>query len=381
MEARLEVGAFLHFEKEPCNPHGTMYSAFAPGRVELLGNHTDYNEGVVLSAALDLGITVKGAPREDGKIVLGSEEMEGTIESHWDALAQTKTWADYPLGVAKMLEEAHKKIQGFDARFSSTLPTGAGLSSSAAIEVATGVFLKDLFGFEITPLDLAKACRRAENEFVGVNCGLLDQVSSIFGKANHAIFLDCRAETVDTIRFPDGVSLLIIHSGVRHALTGGEYNERREQCFEAAAKMGAKALRDVTSAQLEAADLPDLVKRRAAHVVGENERVFEALEFLKKGDAEGFGRLMKESHKSSRFNFENSTEELDALVEIASKQPGVFGARLTGGGFGGAIVSLVDSSKIDEAAHAITSEYHKTTGNDGKAYQCAIGNGALAAHP
>lgn len=353
-------------------------SAFAPGRVELLGNHTDYNGGVVLSAAIDLGISANGRRRDDGKIVLRSEGIDGAVEASVDALRHADIWADYPLGVAKVLKDAGYPIGGFEAEYTSTLPLGAGLSSSAAIEVCTAVLLSRLFDFQVGALDLAKLCRKAENEFVGVSCGLLDQVSSIFGKAEQAIFLDCRAETVETIKFPHGVGLLVVHSGVKHALSGGEYNERRDQCFEAARILGVPVLRDATSAQLAAANMPDLVKRRAAHITGENERVFEAVEDLRKGDAAAFGKLMSASHRSSIENFENSTPELDALVEIANAQPAVYGARLTGGGFGGAIVALTKSDEMEKTGAVIEAEYLKKTGHHGKAYRCQIGDGALS---
>jgi galactokinase len=184
---------------------------------------------------------------------------------------------------------------------------------------------------------------------------------------------------VENVPFPSGVALLVVHSGVKHALTGGEYNERRDQCFEAARRMGVPALRDVTSAQLAAADLPDLVRRRAAHIVGENERVFAALDHLRAGEAAAFGALMSASHRSSRENFENSTPELDALVEIACAQPGVHGARLTGGGFGGAIVALVDDDRLDAVAGAVETAYHARTGHTGRAIRGHIGDGALPA--
>lgn len=353
-------------------------SSFAPGRVELLGNHTDYNQGVVLSAAIDLGISAKGRRRDDGKIVLASEGIGGVVAVDSQKFAPADGWADYPLGVARVFMDAGHPVTGFEADFSSTLPLGAGLSSSAAIEVSTAMLLVRLFGLEVAPLDLAKLCRKAENEFVGVNCGLLDQVSSIFGKKDHAIHLDCRIETVATIPFPHDVGLLIVHSGVKHALTGGEYNERREQCFEAAKILKIPALRDATSAQLAAAQMPAIVKRRAAHIVGENERVFEAIDHLKAGDAASFGKLMTASHRSSIENFENSTPELDALVEIANAQKGVHGARLTGGGFGGAIVALVQLDAIEAVASAVVAEYLKKTGNQGAAYRCLIGDGALS---
>ena len=353
-------------------------SSFAPGRVELLGNHTDYNGGVVLSAAISLGISARGRKRTDTKIVLTSEGIPGVVTADLNKLTADGSWADYALGVARIVKDAGHPVAGFEADFASDLPLGAGLSSSAAIEVCTAVLLMRLFGFQVPPLDLARLCRKAENEFVGVSCGLLDQVSSIFGKKEHAIFLDCRAETVENVPFPPGVGLIVVHSGVKHALSGGEYNERRDQCFEAARILGVPALRDATSEQLARTDMPAIVKRRAAHIIGENERVFEALEHLKRRDAAAFGRLMSASHRSSIENFENSTPELDALVEISCAQEGVYGARLTGGGFGGAIVALVAMNSIETVAEVVEAAYREKTGHNGKAYLCLIGDGALA---
>ena len=352
-------------------------SSFAPGRVELLGNHTDYNGGVVLSVAINLGIAARGRARNDEKIRLTSEGLSGVVNADLETLAPNDSWADYPLGVAKVLHDNGFPIAGFEANFSSNLPLGAGLSSSAAIEVSMAVLLTRLFNFQVPPIDLARLCRKAENEYVGVSCGLLDQVSSIFGEKDHAIFLDCRAETVETLPFPPEVGLLVVHSGVKHALSGGEYNERRDQCFEAAEILGVPALRDATSEQLAAAVMPALVKRRAAHIIGENERVFQAVEHLKRHDAVALGELMRESHRSSMENFENSTPELDALVEISCAQEGVYGARLTGGGFGGAIVALVSLSAIDDIAKSVEAEYFERTGHNGKAYKFLIGDGAL----
>lgn len=357
----------------------SLITAFAPGRIELLGNHTDYNQGVVLSCAIPFGITASGRSREDHQVVLRSSETEGAVAAlPGETLKPRGDWADYPLGVLHFFREAGAAIDGFEMEFTSDLPVGAGLSSSAAIEVATGVFLSRLSGFSLSPLELAKLCRRAENEFVGVQCGLLDQVSSIFGRKDHVVYLDCRAETVERVPFPEGYALLVTHSGVKHALTGGEYNERREQCFEAARLLGVAALRDATSAQLAGAGLPDLPFRRAAHVVGENERVFAAIDHLRAGRVEEFGALMTASHQSSIRNFENSTPELDALVEIATAIPGVHGSRLTGGGFGGATISLVPAGEADRIGKTLAEVYHRRTGNTATVYQCALGDGALA---
>ena len=358
----------------------TTLTVQAPGRVELLGNHTDYNEGYVLSAAIDRGVTIQGHAIGNGKISLHSATMDSSVDSEIGSLERSETapWANYPLGVVWAFLEAKFLLLGFSAEITSDLPLGAGLSSSAALEVATATFLKKLFTLEIDPLRLAKLCRKAENEFVGVNCGLLDQVSSTFGKKDHAIFLDCRNETVENVPFPHGVSLLITHSGVKHALVGGEYNERRLQCFEAAEKLGARALRDVSGVQLEAGKtaLPPLVYKRAAHIVGENERVLSGITALRNRDVKTFGELMFQSHESSRVNFENSTSELDALVAIAHEEPGVLGSRLTGGGFGGATVSLIETPAADAIAENYIRKYRENTGYTCQTFLCAIADGA-----
>ncbi len=352
--------------------------AYAPGRVELLGNHTDYNDGVVLAAAIDRGITLEGDLSGNGIILLTSngEQVRHDLEYRWPEPLTHSTWANYPLGVVRMLLEEGYEISGFSATISSNLMTGAGLSSSAALEVATCLLIEKLAGFSLEPMARAKLCRRAENEFVGVNCGLLDQASSVFGAENAAIHLDCRAETVETVPFPEGFALLITNSGVKHELTGGEYNERRNQCFEAASILGVKALRDTTSAALLAADMPDVTRRRALHVTGEIERVQAGVQMLKAGDGNGFGRLMFESHESSRKNFENSTPELDALVEIARSTAGVFGSRLTGGGFGGATVSLIDPQQADAIIARFAEEYQKITGITCQTYLTTLAEGA-----
>lgn len=354
-------------------------SCFAPGRVEILGNHTDYNEGFVLSASLPYGIRVTGSKREDGKIHLSTQLGESLhVEVSAEApFARSGEWYDYPLGVVAALREAGIAVGGFHAEFVADLPSGAGLSSSAALEVSTIMLLEKLQQITLPGIELAKLCRRAENEFVGMQCGILDQVSSLFGKRDHAIFLDCRDNKVQTVSFPHDVCLLLIQTGVPHALVGGEYNERRRHCFAAAKSLGVPFLRDATYEMLSASSLPDLEYRRAAHIIGENERVLQTVALISRGDVHGVGKLMNQSHESSRLNFENSTPALDLLVEIAKSTAGVYGARMTGGGFGGAIVVLVGRDAAPAAGSHIAREYERRSGNHARVLNCDLADGAL----
>ena len=357
------------------------FSARAPGRVELLCNHTAYDGGVVLSVAINYAVSVEGERRTDHHAEVQSDLSPELVRQPVQSPQRQEgagSWANYPLGVVASLRDEGFALEGFRMGITSDLPTGAGLSSSAALEVATARLLMKLFSLEIEPMTLAKICRRAENEFVGVKCGLLDQVSSIFGRRGNAVYLDCRSEQVDNIPLPGGTALLVFHCGVEHRLVGGEYNERREQCFAAAEAMGVRALRDVSTGQLEAArgTLDPLVYRRAAHIVGENERVLKGIEYLRQNNGQAFGELMFASHESSRLNFENSTPELDVLVELAREEKGVLGSRLTGGGFGGATISLVESGRIEEIARHLEKNYSARTGNHGRAYPCESADGA-----
>jgi galactokinase len=360
----------------PTNPDVT--SAFAPGRVELLGNHTDYNEGLVLGAAIDRGLTISGAARSDDVIRLHSSLM-GEVEINLpDLRPQTQsTWANYALGVAQELIDLGIPVGGFAARLEGNLPPRSGLSSSAAFEVATALFLLKLQRRELPPMDVAKLCQRAEHRFVGVQSGLLDQVMSLFGRANHLIFFDTRIEQVRNIPFPDDLALIIAESGKQRELAGGEYNVRREQTHAAAQILGVRALRDITSSELRTrTDLNPILARRARHIVQENERVERAIELLGENDAVGFGRLLNESHESSQLNFENSAPELDLLVELARGFPGVLGARLTGAGFGGAIVALCRRADANSTATRLHEAYQRRTGVASEMFVCEIGDGA-----
>lgn len=355
-----------------------MVSAYAPGRVELLGNHTDYNEGVVLGAAIDRGLRVCGSSTADDSISLESEGI-GRIDL---PLSEVKPldhqrWANYALGVVSELIALGVSIKGFRAAVTGDLPAGCGLSSSAAFELATALFLLKLFRGEVSPLELAKACQRAEHRFVGVQSGLLDQVTSLFGRAHHVVFFDARTEEVRVIPFPPGLSLIIAESGKKRELAGGDYNNRRLETRAAADALHVPALRDVDSDMLaHNQTLPDLLRRRATHIVEENERVWCALKLLANGDGPGFGALMNASHQSSVKNFENSTPELDLLVSIAQRLPGVLGARLTGGGFGGATVTLCQEHAAKEIAAQLSKRYARKCGIIPRVVISGIANGA-----
>jgi galactokinase len=340
--------------------------AFAPGRVELLGNHTDYNEGLVLAAAIDLGVTARAERLEADVLEVSSETNGRQAKASLDQsepFTGDSAWANYPLGVIRALREAGLGVGGLRLQVSSNLPLGWVLSSSAAFEVSSALAALSLYDLSVEPMALAKLCQRAENEFVGVKCGLLDQASSVFGREGEVIRLDFREVSASTVPMPGHAALLLVDSGVHHELSGGEYNERRAQCRAAAEALGVRALRDVTSKMVAAATSLDPVTRaRALHITGENERVQAGVAALEANRLDDFGRLMFESHESSKRNFENSTSFLDSLVEIAAATPGVLGARLTGGGFGGATIWLVERAQAPAILHSVPEVYHRKTG-------------------
>ncbi len=339
-------------------------TTFAPGRVEILGNHTDYNLGFVLSAAIHLGVTIAATKLSKNVLETSSTTNGRSVSIELNSLQHLSqdTWANYPIGVIKILLDAGFQVGGMRLDVSSDLPLGAGLSSSAALEVATAMAAEALYDLELEKMALAQLCQKAENEFVGVQSGLLDQASSVFGKNHQLILLDFFKITVETVALPANTSLLLLNSGVPHELTGGEYNERRKQCMLAAKVMGVASLRDANLALLESAPLDDLTRRRALHIIGENDRVLRGLQALRSNQVEAFGQLMFASHLSSRENFENSTSHLDTLVDLARQTPGIYGSRLTGGGFGGSTVSLIDSARADQIVQTISTEYHRITG-------------------
>ena len=343
----------------------------APGRVNLIGEHTDYNDGFVLPAAIEFYCWVAAAPRSDKKLVIYSENFNETIETNLDSISSAgkNHWANYPLGVAWALQNPGKRLKGANLFICGDVPLGAGLSSSAAIEVAAGFALLNQSGCTVHRTELAKLCQKAENEFVGARCGIMDQFIACYGKTSFALLLDCRSLDFQLARLPVGIQFVICNTMVKHELASGEYNRRRAECEEGvrALRMALpeiRALRDVSASQLEEhrALLNPTVYSRCRHVVTENDRTQEAIRALHAGNLSVFGRLMRESHRSLGDDYEVSCKELDLMVEIAAVQPGVIGARMTGGGFGGCTINLVESAAVDAFKQNVAAKYHAQAG-------------------
>lgn len=332
----------------------------APGRAEWLGNHTDYNDGLVLGVGLEVGATVTVQPAPDGQLVLRAEDLGEEMACGLDALRPVGQggWANYVLGVAAGFLARGAQADGLHLSVRSTVPMGAGLSSSAALECATARALQQAWGTDFDDMELARIGQEAEHKFAGVRCGLLDQVTSLFATRDHAVFFDCRSLEVERVPVPAEARFVIVQSGVKHALSDGAYNERRAECEEAAQVLGVGKLRGSTMRLIDQAErsgrLQGAPLRRARHVVGENVRVAAAVEALCVGDLAKVGQLMNESHESSRTLFENSCEELDLLAAEARNIAGCFGARLTGGGFGGAVLALVERGTANDFVKAIS---------------------------
>lgn len=385
-----------HFSQTP------THLATAPGRLEVLGNHTDYNNGLVMSVAVDKYIFIASSPRNDGRVELVSTAFpEPETFSISDIKPNpTASWANYVKGVLLQLKKRGVHFGGFNAAIHSTIPMGAGMSSSAALEVATAMTIRRLHPFTLTetgvtlppkpnakgelpPVSLAermhyaKVCRAAENEFVGVPCGILDQVSSLFGKAWSVMEIDCQSLTVEHAPL-SGIAMVVCNSMVKHELVGGEYKELRDNCESAARKLGAKFLRTVETKQVLAAK-DKLTPREfecAHHVVTEIARVVAGERALRANDLAQFGQFMFQSHESSRDSLKNSTQELDILVELARKHPACLGARLTGGGFGGATINMVAHHEAESFIAHMTAGYEKQTGVKTQPLICQVVDGA-----
>jgi len=357
----------------------------APGRVNLIGEHTDYNEGFVMPAAINFSTFVAITKRDDQVIKIHSDvfKEEAEIDLAQDATPGRKHWSDYPLGVAIKLKEAGHNISGANLLVHGEVPLGSGLSSSAAIEVSTGLALLDISGVEIDRLELAKICQKAENEFVGARTGLMDQFIACFGKADHAVMLDCRSLESRALPLPDEVKLVVCNTMVKHELATSEYNARREQCEEGVRILSqhlpiVDSLRDVTPDDVERfrVELGKVVFKRCLHVTTENNRVLRAANALRDRDLKTFGKLMYESHQSLRDDYEVSCKELDVMVDLAKPIEGVFGARMTGGGFGGCTINLVAVDAVDEFTQTIKNGYAEATGKHPEVYVCSAADGA-----
>jgi galactokinase len=357
----------------------------APGRVNLIGEHTDYNDGFVLPAAIEFYCWAAIAPRSDRKLVIHSENFNETVEETIDALSPLakKHWANYPLGVAWALRQAGKPFTGANIYLTGEVPLGAGLSSSAAVEVATGFALLNLSAGTIDRKELALLCQKAENEFVGAHVGIMDQFVSCFGRASNALMLDCRSLEHKFVKLPADVQLVICNTMVKHELASGEYNARRAECEEGVRILRIvlpqiRALRDVTLSQLDEHQqiLPPKVIARCRHVITENARVQLAVEAFHNGDSAALGPLMRESHRSLRDDYEVSSKELDLMVEIASAQRGLIGARMTGGGFGGCTINLVEAAAVADFKRKVAAEYSSRTGLTPEIYVSPASEGA-----
>ena len=356
----------------------------APGRVNLIGEHTDYNLGFVLPVALDLATTVAIAPSRDGMLRIYSEQRQETRQFQVEeiaGLAPAHDWSDYPIGVARELIAAGFPLQPANLLISSTVPEGSGLSSSAALEVSSALAL--LSGRKLNPLELALLCQRAERNFVGMPCGIMDQYISVFGRRNSAVEIDCRSLGNRLVSLPDGIAFVAVNTMVKHALAGSAYRDRVAECAAAVEGLRGQfpeiqSLRDASPEQLAAVAprLSEVVARRARHVVTEDVRVGQFVDASAAGDPVRMGRLMLESHASLRDDYEVSCEELDFLVDAAMKIEGVYGSRMTGGGFGGCTVTLVRGDAAGRFADEISAAYQSKFDVTPQVYPCRPSDGA-----
>jgi len=358
----------------------------APGRVNLIGDHTDYNDGLVMPVAIEFATYVAAAAREDRRVRVRSDNFNDSAEFCLDEVEvpQSSQWSNYVRGVAGVLLSENTSLRGVDLLIDSDVPIGAGLSSSAALEVASALALLGAANASMEMIKVVQLCQRAEHEYVGTRCGIMDQFVSCFGKANRALMLDCRSLAYELVRVPDEVRIVICNTRVERGLASGSYNDRRRDCETGVRVMQAhglpsiRALRDVSMAELEGCQdwLPETVYRRCRHVITENARVAAAADALKTSDLRSFGALMYQSHASLRNDYEVSCKELDVMVEVARAVPGVYGARMTGGGFGGCTVNFVRTEAVKLFLATMEREYTRITARTPELYVCTPGDGA-----
>jgi len=360
----------------------------APGRVNLIGEHTDYNDGFVLPLAIDRALWIALRPRDDGRVVVHSVDFDQRAGFGLNELAdddgrpnnQGTGWIEYLKGTAWSLQQAGDALAGWEGVLLGDVPRGAGLSSSAALEVAGTRAFAAVSGFDWEPIPMAQLAQRAESQWVGVNCGIMDQLISAAGQAGHALLIDCRSLQTRAVPFPPGTSVVVLDTGTRRGLVDSAYNERRAQCENAAAFFAKPALRDVDLElfQRHSSDLDDPARKRALHVITENSRTLQAVDALERGDLDALGVLMAKSHASLRDDYEVSSDALDAMVETAAAHPGCRGARMTGAGFGGCAVAVVDADAAENFVQTVGDAYRQKTGNTPALYVCQPSNGAEA---
>ncbi len=370
----------LHFSQEP-----KVFTA--PGRVNLIGEHTDYAGGFVMPAAINFATLAAVTPRTDNKIVIRSINFSESVEHSLDELPARGTyhWSDYPMGVVSVLRASGVEIKAFSMTLVGDVPLGAGLSSSASIEVASALAVMHMAGASLPPEETAKLCQLAENSYVGANCGIMDQFIACCGKENHALLLDCRSLAYRLAPIPEHLALVICNTMVKHSHAGGQYNTRRAEVEQATVILRShrpeiELLRDATPADLETwgHDMPPNVLKRARHIITDSLRAVAAADALEAGDLPLLGTLMAQAHASYRDDFEASVPEADLMVDLANKQPGLIGARLTGGGFGGCTVNLVEQAHVAEFVDAVGRAYQEATGIKPEIYICHASDGA---HP
>jgi len=371
----------------------------SPGRVNLLGEHVDYNDGWVLPVAIDRATYLAVSPRDDDQLSILAVDLDShiqlqtsnfkfqtsnlksptsSLQSPISNLQSSTSWARYPCGVAHVLREANLAVSGIDCAFASDVPRGAGLSSSASVELAFAVAWQKLGGWSLSKMELAQLCQKAENEFVGVNCGIMDQFACANGKEDHALLLDCRSLEWTPVPLPKGVAVVIADTTKWRELGKSEYNNRRAACEEASHLLNVKALRDISLEEFNKREysLPPLIAKRARHVVEECDRTLKAVEALKRNDLESFGHAMNESHRTLRDLYGVSCFELDTMVNAAQSLDGCYGARLTGAGFGGCAVALIDADTAQNFERELAQRYEQATGLKAEIYVCRASEGA-----
>lgn len=385
MVMKMQESFAAHLQDGPAAP-GTEWLFRAPGRVNLIGGHTDYNDGFVLPVAIDRAIYLLGRPRPDRRVRVYSCDFQEKSRFHLDDISYDKDveWINYLQGVAHFIQKAGYELRGFDAVIKGDVPRGAGLSSSAALELVTGCAFNRFNELGLKPVELAHIGRRAENDFVGVSCGIMDQFISALGRENNALFIDCRTHDFEPVPVEESdYRIVVANTGVEHNLADSAYNQREQQCqegvryFDEWLERPISALRDVKIEELEELGdrLPPVIQRRSEHVIRENRRVKECRRALEQNDLVRAGQLLIKSHQSLRDLYEVSCEELDLMVDLALSVDGVTGARMTGAGFGGSTVNLVHREAVEEFRQQVAGSYQKRTGIEPDIYSSEIVSG------